>query len=76
MYTRKDRKGDDCGMVPNRRTGRIQSKRFGTPRRGQSVPRAAFGVAMLTLLRLPFQSGLRVALGPASRRWRRYADMG
>jgi hypothetical protein len=29
-------------------------KIYGTPRRGQSVPRAAFGVAMLTLLRLPF----------------------
>jgi hypothetical protein len=28
-------------------------KSFGTPRRGQSVPRAAFGVAMLTLLRRP-----------------------
>jgi len=25
-----------------------------TPRRGQSIPRAACGVAMLTLLRLPF----------------------
>jgi hypothetical protein len=29
-------------------------KMYGTPRRGQSVPRAACGVAMLTLLRLPF----------------------
>jgi len=39
---------------------------LGTPRRRQSVPRAAFGVAMLTLLRLPFQPvsgpvGLRFA---------------
>jgi hypothetical protein len=29
-------------------------KRFGTPRRRQSVPRVAFGVAMLALPRLPF----------------------
>ena len=31
----------------------IPRARRGTPRRRQSVPRAAFGVAMLTLLRLP-----------------------
>jgi hypothetical protein len=34
----------------------------GTPRRALSVPRPAFGGAMLTLLRLPFVTGLGVAL--------------
>jgi hypothetical protein len=35
----------------NPRTSIHLGKAKGTPRRAQSVPRAAFGVAMLTLLR-------------------------
>jgi hypothetical protein len=35
------------------RSGDDPLPRFGIPRRGQSVPRPAFGGAMLTLLRLP-----------------------